>query len=376
MGETEEERLRNDALTRERMNKHMKAVEEAEARGETGDRAAWKWAIRKRIWDYMENNGIAANPRPVHNRIPNFVNAELTAEQVKALPEFQEAKFVKVNPDTPQKSVRVAIFRAGKLLMVPQPRLRTGFFSKLNPELIDPGRYNFAGTQPGVRDLGEPIDLDAKLKVDMVFMGSVAVNPSNGARIGKGEGFAELEYGMLRYMGAIDDDTPVVTCCHDCQIVNDIPTEKMLVHDVPVDIICTPTRTIRVPRVLPKPTGIYWDKLSPQKLASIRILQVLKAKLERELGYKLPSGPDEVLPPTAIRGGKGNKGNKGEKGNKGQKGDGKGDANLSKGGKASAQNRWQARSGKANKDEGYPADTSSGKGGSSGGRRWRPKDPQ
>jgi len=25
------------------------------------------------------------------------------------------------------------------------------------------------------------------------------------------QGFAELEYGMLRYMGAIDDTTPVVT---------------------------------------------------------------------------------------------------------------------------------------------------------------------
>ena len=35
-----------------------------------------------RIWDYMEENDIAANPRPVHHRIPNFVNAELTAKQV------------------------------------------------------------------------------------------------------------------------------------------------------------------------------------------------------------------------------------------------------------------------------------------------------
>lgn len=25
------------------------------------------------------------------------------------------------------------------------------------------------------------------------------------------QGFAELEYGMLRYMGAIDDSTPIIT---------------------------------------------------------------------------------------------------------------------------------------------------------------------
>jgi 5-formyltetrahydrofolate cyclo-ligase len=310
--ESEEERLRNDAIARSRMNEHMKAVAEAEDRGETGDRGAWKWAIRKRVWDYMEANDIAAQPRPVHNRIPNFVNAERTAAQVEALPEFHVAKWVKINPDSPQKPVRACALRAGKIVLVPQPRLRTGFFSILNPAKIEPQKYNYACTQQGVVEFGEPIDLDAKIKVDMVVIGSVAVNPANGARLGKGEGFAELEYGMLRMMGAIDDETPVVTCIHDCQLVDDIPSERMLCHDVPVDIICTPTRTIRVPRVLPKPIGIYWDKLSPQKLASIRILQVLKKKLEEELGQELPSGPSEVLPPTAIRAGKGSKSGKGK----------------------------------------------------------------
>lgn len=44
-----------------------------------------------RIWDYMEENDIAANPRPVHHRIPNFVQAELTAKQAGA---SQTGKFV------------------------------------------------------------------------------------------------------------------------------------------------------------------------------------------------------------------------------------------------------------------------------------------
>ena len=33
------------------------------------------------------------------------------------------------------------------------------------------------------------------------------------------QGFAELEYGMLRWMGAIDDTTLVVTTVHDCQVL-------------------------------------------------------------------------------------------------------------------------------------------------------------
>eukprot|EP00746_Dinoflagellata_sp_MGD_P009664 gnl/MRDRNA2_/MRDRNA2_119711_c0_seq1.p1 gnl/MRDRNA2_/MRDRNA2_119711_c0~~gnl/MRDRNA2_/MRDRNA2_119711_c0_seq1.p1 ORF type:complete len:363 (-),score=75.56 gnl/MRDRNA2_/MRDRNA2_119711_c0_seq1:7-1095(-) len=314
MVETEEQRLENDALARTRMAEHMKAVEEAEARGETGDRGSWKWAIRKRIWDHMEAENIAAPPRPVHHRIPNFVGADLTARQVEKLPEFQRAKVVKVNPDSPQKEVRATVLRHGKLLLVPQPRLRTGFFSKIDPTWVEPNKAGYAVTQQGVVQYGEPIELDAKIKVDLVVIGSVAVNPANGARIGKGEGFAELEYGMLRWMNAIDDSTPVVSCIHDCQLVDDIPSDSMLCHDVPVDIICTPTQTIRVNRKnqLPKPQGIYWDKLSPQKLASIKILQILKRKIEAETGRLLPSGPSEVLPPTAIRTGKGKGEGKGE----------------------------------------------------------------
>lgn len=48
-------------------------------------------------------------------------------------------------------------------------------------------------------------------------------------------------------------------------------------------------------------TGIYWDKLSPEKLGQIRILRELKKRIERETGQKLPTGPSEKLPPTAQR---------------------------------------------------------------------------
>jgi 5-formyltetrahydrofolate cyclo-ligase len=68
-----------------------------------------------------------------------------------------------------------------------------------------------------------------------------------------------------------------------------------------VDIIVTPTRTIRVPDRAPKPSGVFWDLLSPQKLAQIRVLRQLKQQIEEREQIELPSGPDEVLPPTASR---------------------------------------------------------------------------
>ena len=96
----------------------------------------WKWAVRKRIWDAMEKTNVAQFPRPVHHRIPNFVNADKAAANLASLPCFINAQCVKVNPDTPQKAVRAAVLESGKTLMTPQPRLRTGFFSVLSKSLV------------------------------------------------------------------------------------------------------------------------------------------------------------------------------------------------------------------------------------------------
>ena len=55
----------------------------------------------RRIWDLMEAEDYACQPRPVHHRIPNFVDADKAAARMGRLPEFKAAAMVKVNPDTP-----------------------------------------------------------------------------------------------------------------------------------------------------------------------------------------------------------------------------------------------------------------------------------
>lgn len=292
----EAERLSLDTAAR----KLMAESSEKEAQ-DPKDPKAWKWIIRKRIWDLMEARNVAQFPRPVHHRIPNFIGSYIAADKLSELEVFKEATCVKVNPDTPQKQVRFLTLNGGKKLLTPQPRLRTGFFSILEYTMLSPSTIKEACTSVGVAKYGKPIGLEEKIKVDLIVIGSVAVDPKTGARLGKGEGFAELEYGMLRYMDAIDDSTPVITSVHDEQLVDDIPVEKLLVHDVPVDIICTPSQVIFTNTSIPKPQGIYWDKLSPEKLGQIRILRELKSKIERESGQKLPRGPSEKLPPTARR---------------------------------------------------------------------------
>ena len=74
-----------------------------------------------------------------------------------------------------------------KKLLTPQPRLRTGFFSVLESQMIPTGCIPEACTSVGAAKYGRPIGLDERIKVDLIVIGSVAVDPSTGARLGKGE---------------------------------------------------------------------------------------------------------------------------------------------------------------------------------------------
>ena len=81
-----------------------------------------------------------------------------------------------------------------------------------------------------------------------MLVGSTAVCATMGARVGKGEGFAELEWGILTQQGNLElESTLVVTTVHDEQVVTNIPAGSLTKHDVPVDVIITPTRPNQSP---------------------------------------------------------------------------------------------------------------------------------
>ncbi|NXY36687.1 MTHSD protein, partial [Pomatorhinus ruficollis] len=175
--------------------------------------------------------------------------------------------------------------QARKTLLVPTPRLRTGLFNRIVPP---PGAtkeiLRRCATSQGVRDYSVPVGLEGKAQVDLVVVGSVAVS-EKGWRIGKGEGYADMEYAMMVSMGAVQEDTPVVTIVHDCQVL-DIAEELVDDHDLTVDYILTPTRTIQTNCKRPKPQGIMWHKASStfiQMLGKIPILKTLRCR-EKQAG--------------------------------------------------------------------------------------------
>jgi len=57
-----------------------------------------------------------------------------------------------------------------------------------------------------------------KLKTMMFWLLTPFASCALGWRIGKGEGYADMEYAMMVSMGAVTEDTPVITIVHDCQV--------------------------------------------------------------------------------------------------------------------------------------------------------------
>ncbi|XP_010353899.2 methenyltetrahydrofolate synthase domain-containing protein isoform X1 [Rhinopithecus roxellana] len=268
-----------------------------------------KQDIREQIWDHMESQNLADFPRPVHHRIPNFKGSYLACQSIKDLDVFARTQEVKVDPDKPLEGVRLLALQSKKTLLVPTPRLRTGLFNKITPP---PGAtkdiLRKCATSQGVRNCSVPIGLDSRVLVDLVVVGSVAVS-EKGWRIGKGEGYADLEYAMTVSMGAVSNETPVVTIVHDCQVV-DIPEELLEEHDITVDYILTPTRVIATGCKRPQPMGITWSKISWEMIEKIPVLRSLRAReqqagkdvtLQGEHQYLLEPGRQQAVPLSAGR---------------------------------------------------------------------------
>ena len=236
-----------------------------------------KWAIREEVWTALETAGVVRG-KTVHDKIPHFIGCDDAALQVSDLPEWRNARAVKSNPDQAQRPLRQLALEHGKLLYMAVPRLKDErVFIELDPARpeVDPKR---ASSISGAFKVGRPVYVHEMQPVDLVISGSVAVN-RQGVRVGKGGGFADLEYGLAAAAGILTPSTPVISTVHPMQVLDeDLPWTQ---HDVPLDIVVTADEVIRCDRrggELPRPQGIYWEDLDERKIRSIPLLVKLRSE--------------------------------------------------------------------------------------------------
>jgi 5-formyltetrahydrofolate cyclo-ligase len=185
-----------------------------------------KQAVRERVWDLLERERVARFPW-AQGRIPNFAGAPAAAARL-----VDERPFV----------------------------------------LLDPGRLEVparrAASIGGSARAGRRVAVAELRPVDLVVCGSVAVN-RQGARVGKGGGFSDLELALLVEAGLVGDATVVATTVHPLQVLEEPLPETD--HDFRLDLIVAGEEVIACRRTR-RPRGILWEHLDAAKVAAVPAL--------------------------------------------------------------------------------------------------------
>jgi 5-formyltetrahydrofolate cyclo-ligase len=225
-----------------------------------------KKAIRRRVWDRLVDEHVV--DRGVHGTIPPFAGTEAAADRLAGLPEWRAARVVKSVPDRPQQPVRERALRDGKLLYVAVPKLAAELpFFVLDPGSL-PATAGAAAAQEHAAHHARKVGVEDMQRVDMVICGSVAVN-RRGTRLGKGAGYCDIAVALLQEAGRIGPSTVIVTTVHPLQVIDEPMPETE--HDFSVDLIVTPDEVIEC-EPQRRPTGLYWNSLTPAKIAAIPVL--------------------------------------------------------------------------------------------------------
>jgi 5-formyltetrahydrofolate cyclo-ligase len=238
---------------------------------------AAKAALRDEVWAALTEAGVARFPG-ARNRISNFTGAEAAAQRLRETDAWRAAEALKSNPDSAQLPVRQRALEDGKTVYMAVPRLAEPEpFFLLDPDhLADPPRK--AASIAGASRSARRVSVAELSPVQLVVTGCVAVG-EDGARLGKGGGFADLEFALATAAGLIGPETLVVTTVHELQVrpAGSVPTAA---HDAPVDLVVTPERVLdcRGTRGDRPVDGIRWAELTEEKIAAIPLLRALSPR--------------------------------------------------------------------------------------------------
>lgn len=230
--------------------------------------------LRNKVWTALKESGVAVGD-PFH-AIPDFKGADKAASLLASLEEWKTSRVMMACPDPPQIPVRLNALQEGMIVYMAIPKLvDEKCFVELTAEAMREQHVSLeeAATCQGATKYGKSVTFEEMLDVDITVTGCVAVTRSGG-RTGKGAGFADLEYSLMRRFGKITDETPVITTVHPMMIVPEdtLPIQK---HDTYLTMIVTPEEVIRIERDLPQPT-LEWSFVREDQMESIPILKKLR----------------------------------------------------------------------------------------------------
>jgi len=215
--------------------------------------------------------------------IPDYEGSDIGNQRIREFPFYKNGRLFFITPDNNLTGLRESAILDEKIVVMSTYGIIRGFL-KIARNDVPAGQEAFAATLDGMDRYRQPITLEqiASLgQFDMMVTGASVIT-MDGLRFGKGHGYFDLEWAMMRSIGVADENTPLVAVAHDCQITKiNIKPEP---HDTIIDYIVTPTRTIKTASEYPKPTGINWDLLPTDMREQIPPLRSLYQQTRGEGG--------------------------------------------------------------------------------------------
>ncbi len=183
-----------------------------------------------------------------------------------------------ITPDNNLDPLRERLIERGESFVMPTYGIRRGFL-RLDPAEVPVDEASFAATLDGMNRFADRIELSAMESrfepFDAMVTGASFVT-ADGLRMGKGHGYFDLEWAMMREIDLADEDTEVVAMVHDVQVLDDVQGRDLAAdHDTVVDDIITPTRRIDIEDPPAKPEGLRWELLDREEVEEMPPLVTL-----------------------------------------------------------------------------------------------------
>lgn len=227
--------------------------------------------------DKNQARSLCGRPDPARS----LAVAGQVAEHLRRLEWYRQASQVFFDPSLLLKQARINALADGKLVIMPGPGMKDGFY-RLDPYRIPFSKLALAATGRELPSFGRKITARSEvslLKVDLLIGEYWAVD-ERGYGVGEGKGFFDLSVALLAELEGLDEGCRVLVAVQDrSRLVAGLQANPW---DIAGDGILTPEEVVMVGNLTRKPTGIAWEALTLDRIRRITPLWKLYVEQGRD----------------------------------------------------------------------------------------------
>ncbi len=207
---------------------------------------------------------------------PPPTSAGKIAERLRRRPEYRVAKTIFMMPSPLLFQARINCLLDGKVLVMPSPALKLGFY-RVKPFAIPFPDLAYGTSLKGITLFGKKLRPKQMQNsdIDLALTGCMAID-QKGRRLGEGTGFFDLSMGLLATLGGVNDKT-AVGCVAGAEQMSevDLPCDPW---DVGVDFLLFQDQELNFERNEPLP-AVDWQVLAKKQIRKIEPLWHLYCEL-------------------------------------------------------------------------------------------------